>query len=58
VAGSYHEIGNFIDSIGKLDRIINVTDISMTNPKTQNQKIIVQSKFNIKTYRFVGGTGG
>lgn len=56
VRGSYHEIGMFIDSVGKLDRIVNVMNLSMTNPSTENQKVVVKGEFTIKTYRFVGGT--
>jgi len=53
VRGSYHEIGTFIDALGKLDRIINVSDLSMKNPKTVNQKVVVDGAFTIKTYRFI-----
>jgi hypothetical protein len=35
-----------------MDRIVNVTGISMTSPEAVNQKIIVQGEFTIKTYRF------
>ena len=50
--GSFHEISTFIDSIGKMDRIVNVVGISMTQPKSVNQKILVKGDFTIKTYRF------
>jgi type IV pilus assembly protein PilO len=53
VKGSYHEIATFIDSVGKLDRIVNVSDITMKEPKTVNQKVVVASDFIIKTYRFL-----
>lgn len=53
VRGSYHEMGAFIDSVGKLDRIINVLNISMSNPKTENQKVLVDGTFTIKAYRFI-----
>ncbi len=53
VRGSYHEIGTFLDSLAKLDRIINVTGIAMTSPKTVNQKVEVDGAFTLKTYRFV-----
>ena len=48
--GSFHEIATFVDAI-EMDRIVNVAGVSMTNPKSVNQKIIVQGAF-IKTYRF------
>ncbi len=57
VRGSYHEVATFIDAVGKLDRIVNVTELSMTEPKTENQKAVVTSKFMLTTYRFVGGGG-
>lgn len=53
VRGSYHEIATFIDSVGKLDRIVNVSEITMKDPKTVNQKVVVGSEFVIKTYRFL-----
>jgi type IV pilus assembly protein PilO len=53
VRGSYHEIASFIDSIGKLDRIVNVSEISMTNPLLENKKMVVRSDFTVKTYRFL-----
>lgn len=56
VRGSYHEIGSFVDSVGKLDRIVNVMGISMTDPKTENQKVLVTGDFTIKAYRFIEGT--
>lgn len=53
VRGSYHEITTFIDSVGKLDRIVNVSGITMQQPKTENQKVVVESDFVLKTYRFL-----
>jgi type IV pilus assembly protein PilO len=55
VRGSYHEIASFIDSVGKLDRIVNVMGIQMEQPQTVNQKVVVKSAFTIKAYRFVEG---
>lgn len=56
--GSYHEIAMFIDSIGKLDRIINVSDLTMGNPETLASKVIVSSTFDVKTYRFIQESAG
>jgi type IV pilus assembly protein PilO len=53
VHGSYHEVAMFIDQVGKVDRIVNVSDLAMTQPKSENQKIIVQGQFLVKTYRFL-----
>lgn len=53
VHGSFHEIGTFVDALGKLDRILNVTGLSMTSPRTVNQKVVLDCGFTIKTYRFI-----
>ena len=53
VRGSYHEVATFIDAVGKLDRIVNVSDIVMSTPVVESQKILVKSEFNVKTYRFL-----
>lgn len=51
--GSYHEIGMFVDAVGKVDRIINVTNLEMRNPQTESSKVLVNASFDVKTYRFV-----
>ncbi|MEO1173151.1 MAG: type 4a pilus biogenesis protein PilO, partial [Myxococcota bacterium] len=56
VKGSYHEIATFVDAVGKMDRIVNVQDIQMTGPKVVNKKVVLQSKFAIKTYRFINSS--
>lgn len=53
VRGTYHEIASFIDAIGHMDRIVNVSGISMNNPKSENQKAVVDGQFNIKGFRFI-----
>lgn len=51
--GNYHDIAIFIDRIGHLDRIVNVSNIQMRNPKVVNKKIMVDSNVTITTYRFL-----
>jgi type IV pilus assembly protein PilO len=53
VTGNYHEIGVFLDSISKLARIVNVTNIKMTTPKTVNEKLVVQASYIATTFRFL-----
>ena len=53
VHGSYHEIGMFVDQVGRMDRIVTVSDLSMLTPKTESQKIILNGAFQVKTYRFL-----
>jgi len=53
VTGNYHEIGVFLDSISKLARIVNVTNIKMGSPKTVNEKLVVQASYIATTFRFL-----
>ena len=53
VHGAYHDIAMFIDQLGRIDRIVNVTGLVMNAPKVENQKIILAGEFLVKTYRFL-----
>lgn len=53
VTGNYHEIGVFLDSISKLARIVNVTNIKMGSAKTVNEKLVVQASYIATTFRFL-----
>jgi len=53
VTGNFHEIATFFDSLGRLRRIVNVSDISMTSPKDVGGKMVVDSKFLVTTFMFV-----
>jgi type IV pilus assembly protein PilO len=53
VNGNFHEIATFFDSLGRLQRIVNVSDIALDNPKDVNGKMIVNAKFLVTTFMFV-----
>jgi type IV pilus assembly protein PilO len=53
VTGNYHEIGVFLDSISKLARIVNVTNIKMTQPKMSGDKLVVSASYVATTFRFL-----
>ena len=53
LSGSYHEVGMFLDSISRMDRIVNVTTLEMTNPEPKNQRVVVRCQLQMTTYRFV-----
>ncbi len=53
VTGNFHEIATFFDSLGRLRRIVNVSDISMTAPKDVGGKMVVDAKFLVTTFMFV-----
>jgi type IV pilus assembly protein PilO len=52
VTGTYHEVAMFVDSVGKLDRIVNVAEIKMDKPRPLNSKIVIDGKFRVKAFRF------
>jgi len=51
VTGSYHEIGVFFDSLAKLARIVNVTNIKMGSPKLANDKLTLSATYVATTFR-------
>ena len=53
VTGNYQEIGVFLDSISKLARIVNVTNIKMSGARTVNEKLVVQATYVATTFRFL-----
>jgi type IV pilus assembly protein PilO len=53
VSGSYHEIGVFLDSVSKLARIVNVTNIKMGGAKLVNEKLSLTSTYIATTFRSI-----
>jgi len=53
VTGNFHEIATFFDSLGRLRRIVNVSEISLAAPKDVGGKMVVDSRFLITTFMFV-----
>jgi type IV pilus assembly protein PilO len=53
VTGNYHEIAVFLDSLSKLARIVNVTNIKMASPHMQAEKLVVNASFVATTFRFL-----
>jgi type IV pilus assembly protein PilO len=56
VTGNYHEIGVFLDSVSKLARIVNVTNIRMSQPRISNDKLLVNATYVATTFRFLPET--
>ncbi len=54
VRGGYHEVGMFLDSVSKLPRIINISDITLGNPKNDKSGAIVLDVSALATtYRYI-----
>lgn len=53
VRGGYHQVARFIDEVGKLDRIVNVSDLSMKEPKVADGDLSVLAGSQVTTFRFL-----
>jgi len=53
VSGNFHEVATFFDSLGRLRRIVNVSEIAMSAPKDVSGKMVVDAKFLVTTFMFV-----
>jgi len=53
VTGNFHEITTFFDALGRMRRIVNVTDIVLDNPRDVNGKLLLSAKFLATTFMFV-----
>ncbi len=53
VRGNYHQVATFFDRVGQLDRIVNVSEISMKDPKSESGTMVVNTSCSAVTFRFL-----
>lgn len=53
LSGDYHSLGYFFSSLTKLDRIINISDIRLADPKPERNKAILRIAFTATTFSAV-----
>jgi type IV pilus assembly protein PilO len=53
VRGSYHQVALFFEKVRHLDRIVNVSDITIKNPQLTDTGLQVDVSFFATTYRFL-----
>lgn len=53
VKGPYHNVAVFFDKVSKLPRIVNISDVRMTDPKMEQGKMVAKTFCLATTYRFV-----
>jgi type IV pilus assembly protein PilO len=53
VQGGYHEVATFLDAVGRLRRIVNVSNVTLDTPKDVNGKVVMAAKFLATTFMFV-----
>lgn len=56
VSGDYHEIAMFLQDVANMTRIVNATNIKLTDPKEKDKKTVLRGEFLATTYRFVEPT--
>ena len=53
VSGNYHEIAVFFESISKLRRIVNISNLAFSGPVRKNEKVTLTASYLATTFRFV-----
>jgi type IV pilus assembly protein PilO len=53
VVGPYHNIGDFLYEVSKLDRIVSAVNLSLGGPSMQRGEMILTSGISLITYRFL-----
>ena len=51
--GAYHDIAHFAQSVGELSRIVNLTDLKLSNPKEKDGLVSLKVDCKVVTFRFV-----
>ncbi len=53
LVGRYHQVAKFFYGVGQLDRIINMENISLTEPKVQGDDVVVKTEALATAFRAV-----
>ena len=53
VRGNYHQVAQFLDRVGKLDRIVNVSNIALKAPKNVDETVQLDVNSRVTTFRFL-----
>jgi len=51
--GTYHDVALFLDRVKRLDRIVNVTNIQLTKPKIEGERMMLEAACTATTFRFL-----
>ncbi|MDG2303626.1 MAG: type 4a pilus biogenesis protein PilO [Candidatus Binatia bacterium] len=53
VRGTYHQVASFFDEVAKLDRIVNVSNIVLRDPKIADDDLLLEANSTVTTFRFL-----
>jgi len=51
--GTYHELAAFMDRVKRLDRIVNVADITLRLPRVEGDVVLLSASCTATTFRFL-----
>jgi type IV pilus assembly protein PilO len=51
--GTYHELAAFMDRVKRLDRIVNVADIQLKQPRVEGDVVLLTASCTATTFRFL-----
>lgn len=51
--GTYGDVIDFLDRVGKMDRIVNVVDIALKRPQVENDRVELFASCTTTTFRFL-----
>lgn len=53
VRGSFHDIVNFFDAVGRLDRLVNISNIGFKNPLANSDSVMLETTSVATAFRFL-----
>jgi len=53
VRGTYHQVASFFDEVAKLDRIVNVSNIVLRDPKVVDDDLVLEANSTVTTFRLL-----
>jgi type IV pilus assembly protein PilO len=51
--GTFDDVVDFLDRVGRMDRIVNVSDIALKRPQVDNDQVVLQASCTTTTFRFL-----
>jgi len=51
--GTYHDVALFLDRVKRLDRIVNVTDMHLSKPRIEGERMLLDAACTTTTFRFL-----
>jgi type IV pilus assembly protein PilO len=53
VRGEFHNVVGFFDEVGRLNRLVNINNIEMKNPKANQEQVTIDTATLVTTFRFL-----